>query len=128
MEAAPRGAHGPERRVQAKSRAAMRRDAAAEVADFWNSTTPHAEKFWMPLVAHLRPEFWCVVGRFQRSLSHPIHSSFFDLRAIRWFFIIEFGRKIFINWLYIRGFRSDDGVPSPSFALGFAVSGRVCSH
>jgi hypothetical protein len=38
---------------------AMRRDGEAEqTADFWNSTTPHAEKFWMPLVAHLQPEFW----------------------------------------------------------------------
>ena len=114
---------GLEWRTQAKSHAAMRRDAAAgQAADFWNSTTPHAEKFWMPLVAHLQPEYWCVVGRCQIFLSHPVHSLFFDLCATRWFFLVEFGRKIFINWLYIRGFRSDDGVPRPLFVPGAAAS------
>jgi hypothetical protein len=43
---------------KAKSKATRRDGAARQTEDFWNSTTPHAEKFWMPLVAHLQPEYW----------------------------------------------------------------------
>ena len=58
----------------------------------------------------------------QSPVDGPVHSLFFDLCATRWFFLVEFGRKIFINWLYIRGFRSDDGVPRPLFVPGAAAS------
>ena len=53
------------------------------VADYWSSTTPAVERFWMPIVAHLQPQYW-------------------------YFFISEFFRKVYISLLYIRGFRSDD--------------------
>ena len=51
--------------------------------DYWSSTTPVVERFWMPVVAHLQPQYW-------------------------YFFISEFFRKVYISLLYIRGFRSDD--------------------
>ena len=37
-----------------------------------------------PLVAHLQPKYW-------------------------WFFLVELGRKAYINFVYLRGYRSDDG-------------------
>ena len=45
-------------RDKAKSRVMRRAAAAGQTADFWTSTTPHTEEFWMPLVAHLQPEYW----------------------------------------------------------------------
>jgi len=39
------------------------------IADFWVSTTPVVERFWLPIVAHLQPQYW-------------------------YFFLIEFFRKV----------------------------------
>jgi hypothetical protein len=51
---------------------------------YWHSTRPLVEQFWFPLVSHLQPQYW-------------------------WFFIVEFFRKLWINFLYLRGYRADDG-------------------
>jgi hypothetical protein len=53
-------------------------------SEYWHSTRPMVEKFWFPVVAHLQPQYW-------------------------WFFIVEFFRKLWINLLYLRGYRADDG-------------------
>jgi hypothetical protein len=53
-------------------------------SEYWRSTRPMVEKFWFPVVAHLQPKYW-------------------------WFFIVEFFRKVWINLLYLRGYRADDG-------------------
>jgi hypothetical protein len=58
---------------------------------YWHSTRPLVEKFWFPLTAHLQPQYW-------------------------WFFIIEFVRKLWVNLLYLRGYRADDGFNYPTWA------------
>jgi hypothetical protein len=62
-------------------------------SEYWHSTRPLIEKFWFPLVAHLRPQYW-------------------------WFFIVEIFRKLWLNFLYLRGYRSDDGF---NWKLSFAI-------
>jgi hypothetical protein len=51
---------------------------------YWSSLKPLVEQWWFPLVSHLQPKYW-------------------------WFFMVECFDKLWINLLYLRGFRSDDG-------------------
>jgi hypothetical protein len=52
--------------VIAKDRA---KSAGAHDANFWTSTTPAKERFWLPLVAHLQPEFWCTTAHFPHEIA-----------------------------------------------------------
>lgn len=72
--------------VIAKDKAAAGRQVSTTGGgnQYWHSTRPLVEKWWFPLVAHLQPRHW-------------------------WFFLVEFFRKLWVNFLYLRGHRSDDG-------------------